>query len=120
MALLTDLVTASNEVAGTSSRSRKIAILAELLRTLDASEVPIAVGFLAGVPRQGRVGVGCSTISGIECAPTETASLTIADLDRAICGIQELTGSGSAGKRKQLIAELLGPATRHDADFVRR
>src|SRR5438876_11460832 len=120
MTPLADVVSASTAVAGTSSRSRKVAILAELLKRLDLDEVPIAVGFLAGVPRQGRVGVGYSTISGIECAPTETASLTIADLDRAICGIQELTGSGSAGKRKQLLAELLGRATRQEADFVRR
>ena len=42
MTLLADLVTASSDVAGTSSRSGKIAILADLLRRLDASEVTIA------------------------------------------------------------------------------
>jgi DNA ligase-1 len=61
MTLLAQVVSTSNQVSGTSSRSRKIEILAELLSGLDASEVPICVGFLSGVPRQGRVGVGSST-----------------------------------------------------------
>jgi hypothetical protein len=83
MTLLTDLVSASQEVAATRSRSRKVAILAELLRKLDPNEVPIAVGFLSGVPRQGRVGVGYSTIYGIEREPAGEASLTVDDLDRS-------------------------------------
>ena len=69
MTLLADVVTASKQVTDTSSRSRKVAILAELLGRLDANEVAVAAGFLSGVPRQGRVGVGYSTIYGIECAP---------------------------------------------------
>ncbi|MDQ6816508.1 MAG: ATP-dependent DNA ligase, partial [Actinomycetota bacterium] len=66
MTLFANVVVASTQVAATSSRSRKVAILAELLSTLDATEVPICVGFLSGVPRQGRVGVGYSTIYGLE------------------------------------------------------
>jgi ATP-dependent DNA ligase I len=120
MTLLADVVTASRDVAGTSSRSRKIAILAELLRRLDPNEVPLAVGFLAGVPRQGRVGVGYSTIYGIERTPAVEASLTIDDLDRAIAEIQRATGGGSAARRRQLLGELLGRATEQEADLVRR
>src|ERR671914_2678616 len=100
MTLLADVVTASRDVAGTSSRSRKVAILAELLRRLEPSEVPIAVGFLSGVPRQGRGGVGYSTIYGIDRAPAGKASLTIEELDRAIAEVQAAKGSGSATKRK--------------------
>ena len=58
MTLLADVVSASKAVTDTPARSRKVAILAELLRRLEPSEVPMAVGFLTGVPRQGRVGVG--------------------------------------------------------------
>ena len=61
MTLFAEVVAASKLVTVTGSRSRKVAILAELLRRLDASEVPICVAFLSGVPRQGRVGVGYST-----------------------------------------------------------
>ena len=120
MTLLADVVTASRDVADTSSRSRKVAILAELLRRLDPHEIPLAVGFLAGAPRQGRVGVGYSTIYGIESAPAAEASLTIDELDRAITEVHATTGIGSGAKRKQILRELLGRATEQEADFVKR
>jgi DNA ligase-1 len=118
--LLADVVTASRNVTGTSSRSQKVAILAELLGRLEPDEVALAVGFLTGVPRQGRVGVGYSTIYGIERAPADEASLTVGELDRTISEVQAMTGSGSGTKRKQILAELLGRATEQEADFVKR
>ena len=120
MTLFADVVAASQDVTATSSRARKITILAELLRRLDESEVPLAVGFLAGAPRQGRVGVGYSTIYGIERAPGDEATLTIEELDRAIGAIQETTGSGSAARRKEILGALLDRATRDEADFIKR
>jgi ATP-dependent DNA ligase I len=120
MTLLADVVTASEEVTSTSSRSRKVAILADLLRRLDPAEVPIAVGFLSGVPRQGRVGVGYSTIHGIEEQPAAEPSITVTDLDGAITAVQSSTGPGSAGKRKELLGALLGRATAAEGDFVKR
>jgi DNA ligase-1 len=120
MTLLADVVTASQEVAATSSRSKKVAILAELLGRLDSNEVALAVGFLAGVPRQGRVGVGYATIYGVDPPPAAAASLTIDELDRAITEVRDMTGSGSAARRKQILGELLGRATRQEADFVKR
>jgi DNA ligase-1 len=107
-------------VAGTTSRSRKVAILAELLRRLEQDEIPPAVGFLAGVPRQGRVGVGYSTIYRLEHYPAVEPSLTIEDLDRAITAVQETTGSGSAAARRDILSGLLGRATADEAHFVRR
>jgi DNA ligase 1 len=118
--LLADLVAASNRVASTSSRSQKIAILAELLRALEPDEVATAAAFLSGLPRQGRVGVGYSTIYGVEDAPAAEASLTIGDLDLAVAEIQGTTGGGSAARRGQLLRRVLGRATRDEADFVRR
>src|ERR671914_510965 len=120
MTLLADVVTASREVTETSSRSAKVQILAELLRRLDPSEVGIAVGFLAGAARQGRVGIGYSTIYGLEHPPAREPSLTIEELDRAIDAVQETTGSGSAAARKEILGELLGRATETEADFVKR
>jgi DNA ligase-1 len=84
MTLLADVVEASRLVGETSSRSRKVAILAELLRALDAGEVPVVVGFLSGVPRQGRVGVGYRTIYAVEPRLADEPSLTVRDVDRAI------------------------------------
>ena len=120
MSLLADVVNASKAVTETSSRSAKVAILADLLRGLDLEEVPLAVGFLAGMPRQGRVGVGYSTVYGVDRPPAPDPTLTIAELDGAIAAIQATTGNGSAAKRKQILGELLSRATEQESDFVRR
>jgi ATP-dependent DNA ligase I len=120
MTRLADVVEASRLVADTSSRSKKVAILADLLKRLDPSELPVAVGFLSGVPRQGRVGIGYSTIYGIEHARAREESLTVHDLDSAIAEVQESTGSGSAARRRQILGDLLARATEHEVEFIRR
>ena len=120
MTLLAEVVGASKNIADTSSRSRKVAILAELLEELDASEIAITVGLLSGIPRQGRIGVGYSTIYGIERQPAVEPSLTIDDLDRAIADIQAATGTRSAARRRHVLGELLARATEPEADFVKR
>jgi DNA ligase-1 len=118
--LLADVVATSSELADTSSRSQKVAILADLLARLDPSEVAITVGFLAGVPRQGRIGVGYRTIHGVDRAPATGPSLTIEDLDRAITEVQATTGSGSGAKRRDVLRALFDQATEPEADFIRR
>jgi DNA ligase 1 len=114
------VVTASRDVADTSSRSGKVGILAELLRRLDTSEVAIATGFLSGVPRQGRVGVGFSMVYGVESTPAGEPSLSVHEVDAAISAIQGTTGAGSAAGRAQILGDLLERATEAEADFVKR
>ena len=120
MTLLADVVAAWRRVAVTSSRSGKVATLAELLRRLEPAEVPVVAGLLSGQPRQGRVGVGYSTIYGLEPAPAREASLTVADLDAAIGEIQNTTGSGSSWSRRQLLQRLLARATEDETEYIRR
>ena len=120
MTLLADAVTASLEVTATSARSRKVAILAELLRSLDPSEVAICVGLLSGVPRQGRVGVGFATVYDVELPPAPEPSLTLADVDRAISEIEEATGTGSTTRRKEILGDLLARATEQEDAFLRQ
>ncbi len=120
MTLLADVVAASSELADTSSRSRKIEILAELLRRLEPDEVPIVVGFLSSVPRQGRIGVGYATVYGVERAAAIEGSLTVGDVDRAISAIQQSVGDGSSGRRRQILGEIFGRATDQESDFIRR
>jgi DNA ligase 1 len=116
--LLADIVSASEAVAATSSRSAKVAILAELLRRLDAEEIPIGVGFLSGAARQGRVGIGYAAIRGVTRAPADTPTLTVTDVDRAISDIEAETGGGSAGRRRELLEALMGRATEPEAAFL--
>ena len=119
MTKLADVVSASREVVGTSSRSRKVAILAELLPARPGRD-SIVVGLLSGVPRDGRVGVGYSTVYGLDHARAVEPSLTVGDLDRAISGVADATGPGSAARRKQILGDLLGRATDEEAAFVKR
>src|ERR1700751_522690 len=111
MTLFADLVSDSAQVARTSSRSAKVTILAELLARLDPGEIAVAVGFLSGVPRQGRVGVGRSTIYGLEVAVASQPSLTVLEVDRAIDETQEAIRSGSGARRREILGELFGRAT---------
>jgi DNA ligase-1 len=120
MTLLAEIVAASEAVAATSARSRKVAVLAELLRKLEPGEVAVATGLLSGTPRQGRVGVGYSTVYGIDLPPAGEASLTVVDLDTAIAEIQGSTGGGSAARRRALLEDLFTRATAAEADFIRR
>ncbi len=120
MTLLADLVSASEQVAATNGRSAKIAILAELLGRLEPTEIRVAVAFLSGAPRQGRVGVGYSTIYGLEAAGAPVASLSLLEVDEVIEAIEAATGSGSAATRRQLLGRLFGRATEVEGRFLRR
>jgi DNA ligase 1 len=120
MTLLADVVAASDEIAATSSRSRKIAILADLLARLEPDEIPVVTGFLSGVARQGRVGIGYAAVYGAERAPAAEPSLTVGDLDRAISDVQAATGSGSGAERRRILDVLFTRATADESDFVQR
>jgi DNA ligase 1 len=115
-----EIVEASRLVTATSARSRKVTILAELLQRLDRDEVPIVVGFLSGVPRQGRIGVGYAAVYRTETRTALQPSLTVRDVDEAISEIEAATGSGSTAGRRRLLDGLLARATGQEADFVRR
>ena len=58
MTLLADVVRTSDEVARTSSRLAKVAALAECMKRLDPEEVEIAIPYLSGEIRQGKLSVG--------------------------------------------------------------
>src|SRR5262249_9395708 len=106
-------------VASTRSRNAKIAALAALLGQCEPEEIAIVVGFLIGVPRQGRVGVGWATMSSVrETARGSGAPLTVAEVDHAITVVQNTTGKGSVGARRDALAELFGRASAAEADFV--
>ena len=59
---LEEIVTLSEDVAGTPGRLDKIGKLADLFTRVPPEDLPIAIGFLIGWPRQGKVGVGWATV----------------------------------------------------------
>jgi DNA ligase-1 len=118
--LLADLVATSAAVGATRSRKEKVAALAALLRGLEPDEVESAVGFLTGVPRQGRIGVGWRTAFAVDVPHAEEPSVTIAELDTTLATLATTSGPGSVGVRQQLLRDLFERATDAEADFIRR
>jgi DNA ligase-1 len=118
--LLADLVATSAAVAATRARTAKVAALGDLLRMLDPDEVAPAVGFLTGVPRQGRIGVGWRTAFAVDVEPAAEPSLTIGDLDGALEELARTSGAGSVAARQRILGDVFGRATPPEADFVRQ
>jgi DNA ligase-1 len=117
--MLDDLVLTSKLVADTSARLEKIALLASLLKRLAPNEVPIAVGFLTGWPRQGKLGIGWASVA--EARPVVSATtpgLTLEEVDRAFTELQSTRGKRSATERKRLLTELLARATTAEQSFL--
>ena len=78
------------------------------------------MGFLSGVPRQGRIGIGYAGAYGIESEPAPVPTLTVDEVDGAITAVQGTVGGGSAAGRRNLLEDLFGRATEPEADFLRR
>ncbi|QES45549.1 ATP-dependent DNA ligase [Streptomyces venezuelae] len=115
--LLARLAHVSKEVAATSARSRKIALLAELFRAAEPDDVPIAIPYLSGRLPQGRLGIGWSTLKHA-VPPADAPTLTVRGVDEALTAIGAVAGAGSQGERKRLVGELMGAATEDEQRFL--
>ncbi|MFI1359989.1 ATP-dependent DNA ligase [Streptomyces sp. NPDC020898] len=115
--LLTRLAHVSQEVAATSARSRKIALLAELFRDADADDVPIVIPYLAGRLPQGRLGIGWKVLDQ-QIPGAAEPSLTVLDVDARLTAIGTVTGTGSQAERRRLVGELLAAATADEQRFL--
>jgi len=116
---LDDLVQTSAAVAATSSRLEKISKLAALLKRLDANEVPIAIGFLIGFPRQGKLGVGWATVHGFrDHTPAAAPSLELRDVDEVFDRIKATKGKSSATQKTNLVGDLFARATADEQRFL--
>ncbi len=116
---LHDLVAASNAVAATSSRLRKTELLAALLRDATLDEVPIAIGFLTGRPRQGKLGIGWATLDAAR-PPNAAAepTLTVGEVDQTFAALKSVRGSNSAAERRRLLADLMTRSTAEEQQFL--
>ncbi|MFE5407868.1 ATP-dependent DNA ligase [Microbacterium sp. NPDC056569] len=118
--LLNELVTATGEVAATSSRLAKVAVLAALLRELDADEIAPAIGFLTANPRQGRLGVGWRSLAGLDVAHADDSTLTVLEVDASLSRLAAADGAGSVLARRAELDALAGAATADEWDFLAR
>ena len=120
MTLLATVVATSRQVSATSARSAKIRLLSDGLRGMDASELEIAVLYLAGEIRQGRIGIGPSAMrdGGVDAAADP--SLELLEVDRLLEELAGTRGSGSGAKRATALRALFGRATREEQEFLWR
>ncbi|MFE5244361.1 MULTISPECIES: ATP-dependent DNA ligase [unclassified Streptomyces] len=116
--LLARLAHVSLEVAATSARTRKTALLAELFREAGPDDVPVVIPYLAGRLPQGRLGIGWSTLR-VPVTPAEEPTLTVVETHTELTAIGALTGPGSQSARKERLAGLLGAATADEQYFLR-
>ncbi len=118
--LLAEVVDTVEAVSATRSRLAKIAALAALLGRLEPDEVPLAVGFLTATPRQGRLGVGWRTLSGLSVAHASTPTLTLHEVDAALERLAAASGTGSQAQRTATLHDLAEHATAPEWDFIAR
>jgi DNA ligase 1 len=118
--LFADLTATSDAVTATSRRTEKVAALAGLLQRLAPAEIEPAVGFLTGVPRQGKVGIGWATVSSLSVPPAPEPSLTVLDIDRVLDVVLATTGSGSIGARREVLTQVFARATEGEQWFLGR
>src|SRR5690349_23628424 len=122
---LAQVVETSNAVARVSGRLEKIDRLASLLGRIDSDsgdELELAIAFLSGSTRQGRIGVGYASISQLRgaVAPAAEATLDLREVDALFARIAATTGSGSARERTRVLNELFSRATADEQDFLLR
>ncbi|MFZ4187584.1 ATP-dependent DNA ligase [Streptomyces pseudogriseolus] len=115
--LLSRLAQVSQEVAATSARSRKTALLAELFREAGPDDVPVVIPYLAGQLPQGRIGVGWKVL-GRPVPPAAEPSLTVREVDALLTRLAKVSGPGSQAERARLVGELLGASTEAEQRFL--
>lgn len=115
--LLHRLARVSQEVAATSARSRKTALLAELFRDAEADDVPIVIPYLAGRLPQGRLGIGWK-ILGTPVPPAAEPALTVREVDARLTALGKVSGTGSQAERARLVGELMGASTEPEQRFL--
>ncbi|MFF1337621.1 ATP-dependent DNA ligase [Streptomyces sp. NPDC058290] len=116
--LLAEVARVSREVAETSARSRKTALLAELFAAAPPEEAGLVISYLAGRLPQGRPGIGWRAL-GREVEPAAEPTLTVTAVDTAVTELAGVAGAGSQAERRRILDALLGAATGPEQRFLR-
>jgi DNA ligase-1 len=118
--LLAALVQVSETVASTRARSKKVTLIAELLRGLAPNEVALAVSYLSGELPQGRIGLGYAAVYGVTVEAAPEGTLSLLELDARLSELQATKGGGSGARRSALLGALFGRATQAEQTFLRK
>jgi ATP-dependent DNA ligase I len=116
--LLSDVARTSNQVSGTPSRLAKVRELADCLGRLEPDEIHIAIPYLSGELRQGKLSLGYASLQSARAAPAPT--LALLEVDRAFDELKAIRGKGAAARREKRLAQLFERATAQEQDFLAR
>ncbi len=118
---LASLVRVSAEVGRRSSRRAKIELIANLLRVVRSDEAGLVVSYLSGAIPQGRIGIGPAQIDPLRDLQTVSgAALNLLDVDRTLDAVCAVQGSGSQGRRRDLLQALFERASADERSFLAR
>jgi DNA ligase-1 len=118
---LTDVVETSRAVAESSSRLRKIERLAALLKRTPPDDLELAIAYLSGVARPGRIGVSGAAIREARGeTPAVAGTLHLREVDATFEAISQASGSGSTAARVRALRDLFRRATPDERDFLTR
>src|SRR6266550_6331945 len=113
-----ELVQTSASVAGTSGRLDKISTLAALFTRVPPDDLPVAIGFLTGWPRQGKLGVGWASVAAArDHEPAAVATLDLRDVDAIFDQLLSVRGKNSGNERARLVGDLFARATAEEQRF---
>jgi len=116
--LLSDVVRTSTQVSGTPGRLAKLRELAACLGRLEPEEIRVAIPYLSGEIRQGKLSLGYASLQSARAAPAPT--LTVPEVDRAFDELKAIKGKGAAARREKRLAQLFERATAEEQDFLAR
>lgn len=116
--LLAELAQVSLEVAATSARSKKVALLAALFRDAGPDDVPVVIPYLAGRLPQGRIGVGWRSL-GDPVEPAAEPTLTVTGVDAELTALAAISGTGSQALRRDRLRGLFAAATEDEQSFLK-
>ncbi|HEY1485041.1 MAG TPA: ATP-dependent DNA ligase [Micromonosporaceae bacterium] len=115
-----ELAEASLAVGATTKRLVKVDLLATALRGLrdEPAEVAPGAAYLAGELRQRQIGVGWAALRDLP-EPAAEPTLSVGDVDSILAEIGVQAGSGSQGRRRDLLVRLFGAATEAEQRMLR-
>jgi len=115
---LSRVVETSARVAATTKRLEKISLIAALLEQLPPEEVEVAVSFLSGSTRQGRIGIGYATLRSAMGSPAAEPNLQLLEIDRTFESLKSTQGSGSGERKAELLRGVFSRATAEEQRFL--
>lgn len=120
MTLLAEVARVSAAVAATASRLEKTRLLAECLRVLEPGEVEIALPYLSGEIRQGKLALGYAALKSAVGNAAPAAGLSVRDVDSAFERLKLVKGRGAASLRQAELRSLVEKATAREQEFLLR